>query len=190
MKKIIILILTVSSILFISACNVDTDNTMEERDQIADELDPNRDEVRTKNQDMNQQLGYVHYSKDEINEDAVNNREAKIDRPEMADMITRLILVNEGFEEVATLVTDQEVLVAYESEENSEQENTAQIARKTAESVMPSFYEIYVSDNESLIYDIQSLHNSTSRRNYDQLINQLIKEMQKSPQGHHTSNDM
>ncbi|RKQ29606.1 YhcN/YlaJ family sporulation lipoprotein [Oceanobacillus halophilus] len=181
MKTIIITMITLSSFFIMSACNTDTDNTMQERDKVAEELNPNNEREATDNQDLNQQLGYVKYSKNDLDENM--EQEAKIDRPEMAEMITRTILRNDGFEEVATLVTDQEVLIAYEESDKNETGRTAEIAKKTAESMMPSFYEIYVSKNSTLMQDIQSLHNSTTNRNYDNLIEQLIKEMKKSPQG-------
>ncbi|MFB4475556.1 YhcN/YlaJ family sporulation lipoprotein, partial [Oceanobacillus caeni] len=73
----------------------------------------------------------------------------------------------------------QEVLIAYDRDNNSDSKLTKEVAQKTAESVMPRFYEVYVSDNKSLMYDIQSLHNSTTNRNYDKLIQKLIKDMEK-----------
>ena len=47
---------------------------------------------------------------------------------------------------------------------------------------MPGFFDIYVSDNKSLIGDIQSLHNSSTNREYDNLIEQLINKMKETPQ--------
>jgi len=108
---------------------------------------------------------------------------------EMADMITRIILQYEGFDEVATLVTDEEVLIVYDRNDEMEDENAADIARKTAVSLMPGFFDIYVSDNEALINDIQSLHNSTTNnQNYDNTIDNIISEMKKSPQGTNDQN--
>jgi hypothetical protein len=184
MKKIFASITTICLLLVISACNTndETDNSvqdMQNRNQIQDELNPNDEFKSRSNQDINHQLGYVRYSKDEIDAQNLNNHEAKIDRREMADMITRLILNNDGFNEVATLVTDQEVLIAYDRDQNSDSKLTKEIAQKTAESVMPRFYKVYVSDNKSFMYDIQSLHNSNTNRDYDQLIQKLIKGMEK-----------
>ncbi|GGB36538.1 hypothetical protein GCM10011409_12450 [Lentibacillus populi] len=102
----------------------------------------------------------------------------------MADMITRLILRNEGFDEVATLVTDEEVLIAYQKNDNLDDRTAADIASKTAKSTMPGFFDVYVSDNGTLMNDIQSLHNSSAtNKNYDNTIEQIINEMNKSPQG-------
>ncbi|WP_085991466.1 YhcN/YlaJ family sporulation lipoprotein [Oceanobacillus senegalensis] len=188
MKKLVMLIITVSCFLIVSACNTVNDGAMPEIEKNADEVNPLNEVEPKTNQDINQQLGYVRYSKDEIDVDRENNHEAKIDRPEMAEMITKLILRNDGFQEAATLVTDKEVFIAYQKDENADSERMADIAKKTAESTMPRFYSVYVSENESLMYDIQSLHNSSTNREYDNLIQQLKKEMEKTPQGINNNN--
>ncbi|MFB4474330.1 YhcN/YlaJ family sporulation lipoprotein [Virgibacillus sp. SK37] len=184
MKKVFASITILYMLFVISACNTndDTENSiqdMQNRNQIQDQLNPNHKIQTPSNQDINHQLGYVRYSKDEIDTQNLDNHEARIDRREMADMITRLILNNNGFNEVATLVTDQEVLIAYDRDNNSDSKLTKEVAQKTAESVMPRFYKVYVSDNKSLMYDIQSLHNSNTNRNYDKLIQKLINDMEK-----------
>ncbi|MGJ9457496.1 YhcN/YlaJ family sporulation lipoprotein [Oceanobacillus sp. CF4.6] len=179
MKSLIFIALAVTTIL--TGCNT-TDNTMTEQEQIADELDPSRNYEAPADDD---QIGYVRYTKEQFENDTVNDdKEITIDRNEMADMITRIILKNNGFNEVATLVTDREVLIAYDRNENTAEEEAADIAKKTAMSIMPSYFDIYVSDNETLMQDIQSLHNSsTENRDYDNTINMIIEEMQKSSQG-------
>lgn len=180
MKKQVFSIIGISLVLFMSACNTGTDQSMEmeQSEEVRDQLNPNRHYDNQSNQDINHDLGYVRYSKTEMDMQKPSNHEAKINRSEMAEMITRLILANKGFEEVATLVTDQEVLIAFEKDEDRDSGETKEIARKTAESVMPRFYDIYVTDNKSFMQDIQSLHNSDTNRDYDQLINQLIDDME------------
>ncbi|RKQ14550.1 hypothetical protein D8M05_12620 [Oceanobacillus bengalensis] len=163
---------------------------MQESEEMEDKLDPNRQLEAPPDTDLNEQLGYVHYSKDEMDVNELNNVTSKIDRNQYADMITKIILQNDGFNEVATLVTDEEVLIAYEKNGDLEENAAADIAKRSADSLMPSFFEVYVSDNSSLMYDIQSLHNSTTDREYDNLINQLIKEMKKSTQGLNNTNEV
>lgn len=161
----------------------DTENTSDEHDQIADELDPAK-ENQPANPAGDNKLGYVRYTKDQLNNDPEKNHSVTIDRTKMANMITRIILRNDGFEEVATLVTDEKVLIAYSKNEEMDSMKAADMAKKSAVSVMPGYFEIYVSDNELLMQDIQSLHNSSIEdNNYDNTINQIIKEMKKSPQG-------
>ncbi|PAV28734.1 hypothetical protein CIL05_15760 [Virgibacillus profundi] len=184
MNPKLFMISTLIAIVTISGCG-NTDNAMDERNENIDELDPAREMESPADEELNNKLGYVRYSKDQLDNDAENNHQVTIDRTQMANMITRIILRNDGFEEVATLVTDEEVLIAFEKNEDIEESDAADIAKKTAVSVMPSFFDVYVSDNDVLIRDIHSLHNSTTtNKNYDNTIDSIIKEMKKSSQGH------
>lgn len=180
MRKTTMFISIISIFLILAACN-GNESTTNESEEIADKLNPNNQTDTMNETEKDHKLGYVRYSKDEIIEN--ENPPITMERNQYADMITRIILDNEGFNEVATLVTDQEVLIAYDKSNDLSNEIAADIAKRTADSIMPSFFNIYVSDNESLMYDIQSLHNSTTNREYDNTVNQIIKEMKKSPQG-------
>ncbi|WP_067725737.1 YhcN/YlaJ family sporulation lipoprotein [Oceanobacillus damuensis] len=188
MRSLFFIILVVTAVL--SGC-AETDDTMTEREQIVDELDPARNYEEPADHELNSQIGYVRYTKEQFESNSENQDKAiTVDRHEMADMITRIILRNEGFDEVATLVTDQEVLIAYDRTEGSSEEEAADIATRTVMSIMPSYFDIYVSDNETLMYDLQSLHNSkTENRDYDNTINLIINEMQKSSQGDQNKRD-
>lgn len=181
MQSKLILMSIFSTIFIISACS-NTDNATEGNNRIIDNKD---EELLAPDDEVNNdKIGFVRYSKDEMNDDAERNRAVTIDREQMANTITRLILRNEGFDEVATLVTDEEVLIAYEKNGDIEENIAADIAKKTATSVMPGFYHVYVTDNPTLISDINSLHNSsTQNKNYDNTIDRIINEMKKSPQG-------
>ncbi|MGY0693255.1 YhcN/YlaJ family sporulation lipoprotein [Virgibacillus sp. FSP13] len=166
----------------ITGCN-GTDDAASEQQQIVNELDPAKEQAPT-NEEMDNKLGYVRYNKDQLNNDTEQNHSVRLDRTQMANTITRLILRNDGFDEVATLVTDEEVLIAYQKEDELDEQTAADIASKTAKSTMPGFFDVYVSDNTTLMNDIQSLHNSSTRnKNYDNTIDKIIDEMKKSPQG-------
>ncbi|TFJ91615.1 YhcN/YlaJ family sporulation lipoprotein [Lentibacillus salicampi] len=155
----------------------------DERDQMVKELDPEQ-ETTPSNPSGDSKLGYVHYTKEQINNETEAEHSVNIDRTSLANMITRLTLRNDGFRETATLVTDENALIAYDKEDDMEQKRAAEIARKTAVSVLPGYFDVYVSDNETLMQDIQSLHNSNVQdHDHDNTINQIIKEMKKSPQG-------
>ncbi|MBY7143990.1 YhcN/YlaJ family sporulation lipoprotein [Virgibacillus sp. NKC19-3] len=161
-----------------------TDNAGDDPND-AEPLNPTREQQQAPvDEELDEKLGYVRYTNDQVDNDQEGNRNITIDRNEMANMITRVILRNDGFEEVATLVTDGEVLIAYEKEQDMDGATAADIAKKTAMSIMPRFFEIYVSENEVLMEDIESLSNSTTEnRNYDNTIDRIIEEMKKSPQG-------
>jgi hypothetical protein len=176
--------------IVLTACS-QTDSSTGEREQMLDELDPNRENNTQNTSNTDDKLGYVNYTKDQIDMDKEEHHIAKINRVQMADTIARMILRADGFDRVSTLVTDEEVLIAYEREEGLDQNVAADIASKTAESIMPGFYHIYVSDNATLIQDIQSLHNSSSLDpDYDNTLDQIITEMKKSPQGVKNSEEM
>ncbi|WP_165767927.1 YhcN/YlaJ family sporulation lipoprotein [Virgibacillus indicus] len=173
----------VLAVTVISGCAAN-DNAMDERNENISELDPARELQAPADDELNNRLGYVRYTKDQLNNDAERNHAVTMDRTQMANMITRIILRNDGFNEVATLVTDEEVLIAYDKNEDIDEDIAADIAKKTAVSVMPEFFDVYVSDNDTLIRDIHSLHNSTTtNKNYDNTIDSIIDEMKNSSQG-------
>lgn len=188
MHKKIIIFTGLIAMLTLTACGANQqslelnkmeEGTMHERNEIVDELDPAREDAE--NEELNDKLGYVNYTRDQVENEAEQNREWNMDREQMADYITRTILQNEAFGEVATLVTDEEVLIVYTYDDDKVSRKEArEIAKKSANSMMPGFYEVHVSDNENLIGDIRSLHNSTTNDNSDPIIDRIIKEMKKS----------
>ncbi|SDM14043.1 YhcN/YlaJ family sporulation lipoprotein [Sediminibacillus halophilus] len=134
--------------------------------------------------DVTSKLGYVRYKKDELNNDEESRQMVSIDRNKMADTITRMILRYDGFEEAATLVTDDEVLIAYHRPENMEREKAASIAKKTAMSLMPRYYDIVVSDKDVSFQEIQSLKNSsTLDDDYENTLRSIMESMKEAPQG-------
>lgn len=188
MKGKWLIILTI--IFVISGCSQlnDQPNNDSERDQVAEELDPTRYQETPVDEELNKKLGYVKYTRDQVQKEPT--RDVTIDREKMADMITRIILQNKAFDEVATLVTDEDVLIAYQVNDKIDGDNAAEIARKSAMSVMPRYFEIIVSDNDVIMRDIQSLHNSTTKnKNYDNYKDEIINEMKKSPQGLNENNE-
>lgn len=168
------------ALFIVSACS-NYNNNATDNEKV---LDPERNLQAPADDDLNDKLGYVHYTRSELDTNPAPAPNLNIDRNAMANMITRTIMQNQGFEEAATLVTDQEVLIAYQKNADMEEEKAAQIARNTAMSTMPRYFDIYVSDNNVLIKDIHSLHRSSAKNKmYDNTINRIIDEMKRSPQG-------
>lgn len=171
MQKIMMSILLTNFILF--GCN-NGDQRLGEREHLNNQLNPNS--TQTVDPDFDKRVGFVNYKRDQIEND--EQRQMTVDRFGLADMITRLLLQNEAFEEVATVVTGNEVLIAYEKNDDYDEQETEEYARKTSMSVVPRFFEIHVSDNPNLIDDLQSLHNSlTTDKNYQNVVDQIIDEM-------------
>ena len=64
------------------------------------------------------------------------------------------------------------------------------MVQKTAYSLVPSFYHVFVSDNPASFGDIQSVSTSTVYdEQYTEVIDSIIKKMKKSPQGKVPEND-
>lgn len=126
--------------------------------------------------------GYVRHQKSPIMNDN-NNHYSAIDREQLANNISKLSTNIPNVHDVATLVTDQEVLISYVTDTKN-RNMTADQVKKTAMSVVPRYYHVYVSDNKVLMKDVESLsHLDSTSRNARSSVNHLITLMKKSPQG-------
>ena len=176
-----IYVIGLTFLLVTTGCTMDNAKTEQER--IAEELDPTRYNNAPDDPEWDRRLGYVNYTKDQFDNESNNDLTVPMDRQKTADAITRVILQNEGFNEVATLVTDEEVLIAYDKNEDLTNEKAADIAKKSAMSITPRFFDVFVTDNPTLIPDIRSLHNSaTNQNNYQNTLKQIISEMEQTSQ--------
>ncbi|MBH0231032.1 YhcN/YlaJ family sporulation lipoprotein [Halobacillus yeomjeoni] len=188
MKNIINICLILGLILlFASGCaeNAKEETKMQEDTLNGNAMDSYEDEL------MDGQVGYVRFKKDQLDQRVEKNRVIKVNREQVADMISRMILRYEGFEDVATLVTDNEVLIAYQKPENHSREEAADMVQKTAYSMVPSFYHVYVSDDPASFGDIQSVSTSTVYdEEYKEVIDSIVQKLKKSPQGKVPENNM
>ena len=128
--------------------------------------------------------GFVRHQKSPVmNDNSANNHYTALDREQVAHIISKQSTSIPNVNDVATLVTDQEVLIAYDT--NSKDRNlTADQVKKIAVSVVPRYYHVYVTDNKVLMRDVENLANTDSTsRNARNLVNGLITQMKKSPQG-------
>jgi hypothetical protein len=139
---------------------------------------PNGDDTRMNN------FGYVRHQKSPIRGDAnLYNNMPTFNRERAADLISKLCTQLPNVKDVATLVTDEEVLVVYDTDTKNRQETADQVKR-TALSVVPRYYHVYVADNPQLMKEIERFGRLDSNsRNIDQIINSTIREMLKYPQG-------
>ncbi|WP_171016610.1 YhcN/YlaJ family sporulation lipoprotein [Pseudalkalibacillus caeni] len=113
---------------------------------------------------------------------------AYLNRDRMADMISKLSLMNPHVNDSAVLVTDEEVLIGYKHNSDNRNETADQV-KKSALSVVPRYYHVYVSDENDIIPQIERYSKaSTVQDGIDEQINALIKTMKKSPQGRKISN--
>lgn len=128
--------------------------------------------------------GYVRHQKSPImNDRTATNHYAGLDREQVANIISKYSANIPNVNDVATLVTDQEVLIAYDTD-SKKRNLTADQVKKTALSVVPRYYHVYVSDNTKLMRDVENLANvDSTSRHARTTVNSVIKQMLKSPQG-------
>lgn len=133
-------------------------------------------------------FGFVRVNRSMVYGKDNTTRSPSIDREQMADVVSQLAVQVPNVNDVSTLVTDEEVLIVYETDTKNRMETADQV-KKTAFSVMPRYYHVYVSDNVALRQYIEnySIHN-TGTGDIDHSIEQTIKEMKKAPQGRPLNN--
>lgn len=134
--------------------------------------------------DTSEDFGYVRHQKTGVM-GTDNNMDVyqAIDREKMADMIGRYSTMVQNVDDVSTLVTDEEVLIVYQTDSNDRFETADQVKRM-AMSVVPRWFHVYVSDDTTLRKDVENFASlDTDSRNVETMIDGVIKQMLKSPQG-------
>ncbi|WP_108670657.1 YhcN/YlaJ family sporulation lipoprotein [Peribacillus acanthi] len=128
-------------------------------------------------------FGFIRLQKTAVDNKMTNTMTPGLDREQLADVITRLSLQLPNIDDVSTLVTDEEVLVVYDTHSKDRIESADQV-KKTAISVVPRYYHVYVSDNTNLSQYIENYSTlETDSPNVQSMIDKTIQEMKKSPQG-------
>lgn len=77
----------------------------------------------------------------------------QIDREEMAHIISSLTVQLPNIQDASALVTDEEALVVYKTD-SGQREQTADQVKKTAASVIPRYYHIYISDDPDMMQSV------------------------------------
>ncbi|WP_233443848.1 YhcN/YlaJ family sporulation lipoprotein [Halalkalibacterium halodurans] len=129
-------------------------------------------------------LGYRRYERVQVHqENGQQTVTPVIDRDRLADGITRLVLTNETVDEAATLVTDEHILVTYTTNADN-RDYVADQVKRTALSVAPRYYDVYISDDHEHFQDIERFQGLQSNSpNIENTIEQTIEKMKQSPQG-------
>ncbi|MCM3663335.1 YhcN/YlaJ family sporulation lipoprotein [Mesobacillus subterraneus] len=134
--------------------------------------------------DKSEDFGYVRHQRSGVM-GAENNTNAyqALDRENIADMIGKFSTMVPNVDDVSTLVTDEEVLIVYQTDSGNRSETADQVKRM-AMSVVPRWFHVYVSDDTSLRNDVENFATlDTDSRDVDELIDGVVKQMLKSPQG-------
>ncbi|MEG7284155.1 YhcN/YlaJ family sporulation lipoprotein [Bacillus sp. 0909A] len=139
-----------------------------------------RDEAFNRH-DKNEQFGYVRYQKEQF--DGEQQETPAPDREETAHIISSLTVQLPHIQDAAVLVTDQEALVVYKTDSRN-RELTADQVKKTAVSVIPRYYHVYISDNPNHMQAIKNYSNlGSGSRDVRDIMSGTIQEMKNSPQG-------
>ncbi|WP_019156179.1 YhcN/YlaJ family sporulation lipoprotein [Robertmurraya massiliosenegalensis] len=189
----IFLFISVSFLFLITACNNDdaaveglynkSGNTINVNDQRADIYNKNG---KNKSEDF----GYVRHQKEPIMGSNVSNDHYEaMDREKTADTISKLCTDIPNVDDVSTLVTGEEVIIVYATETENRNLAADQV-KKTAMSVVPRWFDIYVTDNTALRKNVESYATMDSdSKKVEYALDELIKEIKKSPQGDNDDNN-
>jgi hypothetical protein len=179
--------LGICSILALAGCGAnqaaDRGDIYEESGNTINVNDERADIYNVNNKNKTSDFGYVRHQKNPIRGNNNSDHFDAVDREKLADSISKLSSDLPNVNDVATLVTDEEVLIAYNTDSKN-RNLTADQVKRTALSFVPRYYHVYVSDDSNLIKNVESYATlSSNSRNVDSLVDQLIKKMLKSPQG-------
>lgn len=135
-------------------------------------------------------FGFVRHQKSPVYND-INNDVYNVpgfNREQMADMISKLSVQLQNVDDAATLVTDEEVLIVYRTN-SSDRLQVADQVKKSALSVVPRYFHVYVSDNPRMFQDVERFgYLDGNRQDIDQILDATINDMLNAPQGRKLSN--
>jgi hypothetical protein len=136
-------------------------------------------------------FGYVRLQKSPISneEDSDSILPYVFDREKAAFGISKMATMLPNVHDAATLITDEEVLIAYETDSNDRFETADQV-KLSALSLIPGWYHVYVSDKEGMIKQVERFSQlNAATRNIDSYLQKTIEEMLQSPQGRDLDDD-
>ncbi|MBS4200174.1 YhcN/YlaJ family sporulation lipoprotein [Bacillus sp. FJAT-49732] len=147
-----------------------------------------------RNQQDNDLFGYVRQVKSPlpVGESHSTKPIQGINREQTADDIARILVMLPGIEDASVLVTDQEVLIAYLTNEKRSDERfeIADQVKKTAMNVVPRWYHVYVTDDPNLRQNVENIASMNARStSKDKTVRDTVKLMlERSPQGRNLNN--
>ncbi len=190
--------------MLLSACNLndqnraaeglykENGNTINVRDR-SDLYNMNGDRDNTRNimtdNRSDDRFGYVRQQKSPIQGETVSYDSLyTMDRERTADAISKLSAALPTVNDSSVLVTDEEVLIAYDTDAKTakERKEAADQVKRTAMSVVPRWYNVYVTDDTGLRRDIENIAPmGTNGKGSEDTIKRTVDLMKKSsPQGY------
>jgi hypothetical protein len=145
-------------------------------------------EVENSEHARGEQFGYVRHQKSPIAGRTISTEDMyTIDREQVADYISRMSVTLPKVQDASTLVTDEEVLIAYKTDAKDKdlRFEVADQVKKSGLSVVPRWYHVYVTDDPNLMQNVENLASmDTDMANVNTAIDDTINQMlQASPQG-------
>ncbi|MFD1708642.1 YhcN/YlaJ family sporulation lipoprotein [Siminovitchia sediminis] len=164
MKKTFIPAILLSGMV-LGACAANEDHELAERnDGVYQESgntlnrDDRNDLYNPSNNDTN--YGFVREVKSPVPGDTAEiGKEDGINREKTAGMISKMVVALPNVHETSVVVTDAEVLISYKIDQadNKSRFETADQVKKTAMSVVPRWYHVYVSDDPALRQYVENI---------------------------------
>lgn len=135
--------------------------------------------------EMARDYGYSRHTYEEMKQNNDHAGALVVNRDMLAEGISRMLVDNRSINEAAVLITDKYALAVYEQEDDGQPENlVADQVKRSVLSAIPSFYDVYVSNDPSHIKQIARYENLTAgNSDYVWMIEETIEEMKKRPQG-------
>ncbi len=198
MKRVITLALV--SALAATGCGGEMDQTNETRDgqwnpmmMRSQNTTEGYNVINRESADHDQYLefGFVRNSKANAQEEKYPGY-AVYDRELLANSISEMAAVIPSVEDCGVLVTSDQVLMVYEAQDtnNLDRNDVADQVKKTALSVVPSYYEVYVSDDMTMMDEIERFGGlSPESDEYEDSLEQTIEQFKQYPQGESISED-
>ncbi len=133
-------------------------------------------------------FGYVRQQKSPIQGQPIAYKNMySINREKVADTISKMSVGLPDVKDCSTLVTDEEVLVSYVTDKTDKDARfeVADQVKKTAMSIVPRWYHVYVTDDKNLMRNVENLAQMDSDSAHvntaiDDTVNLMLKA---SPQG-------
>lgn len=199
MKRLLVGLLSISFLIFVTACNQAKEEAREKQEMdrssqslYQDENTQTRYGYDTRNQSREKEdrflgegqneIGYFRYNP--VNYKGSNDvvdTDVFIDRPVLAKHIASLVAVLPNVKESTVLVTDDHVFVGLILKKGKKDANAVKEAKRTAESLTPRYFQVHVTDSKDLERSIHAL-GLRMQKNGDvdgskRSLNELLKRM-------------
>ncbi len=116
------------------------------------------------NQSLNndEPFGFVRQVKSPLEGETMDNQDIKgMNREQLAYTISKLTVALNHVVDSSVVVTDREVLIAYQTDDEEgkqvSKEEIADQVKKTAQSVVPRWFNVYVTDDPTLRQNVENI---------------------------------